>query len=441
MKQHDDTEPAQELMPSVRIRQIDCDFEREPLVRPFGFKGGYMTDIWQVAAMMEGGAGERTVGLGTQNVLWSDARVFADHTESGGNALMYTLTERALQMVEGEDFSNPVELLDGLWREVHAYGKEITRNPDLRETFALNALVAVDNAAWLLYAKENGITTFDEMIPEPYLPALSHRHRAVASVPAIGYASEPGEIEELVRRGHFVMKIKLGSPGTQKEMLEQDKRRLSEIHRLLGPLETEHTESGRVPYWFDANGRYENKETLGRLLDHARSVGALDQILVIEEPFPEDYLVDVSDVGVRIMADESAHTDEDVLERIQMGYGAIAVKAIAKTMSMTLKMAQAAHEHDVPCTCADLTVNPILVDWNLNVAARLAPLPGFDIGLMEANGHQHYLHWDRMESYRADARAEGRNASDSMFVLDDEFYRTSGGIFYPLPHYEATFDR
>jgi L-alanine-DL-glutamate epimerase-like enolase superfamily enzyme len=196
-----------------------------------------------------------------------------------------------------------------------------------------------------------------------------------------------------------------------------------------------------MPYWFDANGRYENKETLLRLLEHAKAVGAFDQILVVEEPFPEDYRVNVSDVGVRIMADESAHTDDDVRERIEMGYGAIALKAIAKTLSMTMKMAQVAHEHGVPCTCADLTVNPILVDWNLNVAARLAPLPGFDIGLMEANGHQHYLHWDRMQSYRADSRATGRDASDSMFMLDEEFYNTSGGIFSPLPHYDAMFDR
>lgn len=428
-------------MPAIRIQRIDCDFEREPLVRPFGFKGGFMTDIWQTVAMLESGSGARTVGLGTQNVLWSDARVFADHTESGGNALMYTLTERALQMVNGQSFTNPVELLDGLWEEIHAYGKQITRNPNLRETFALNALVAVDNAAWLLHAKENEIQTFDEMVPELYRPALSYRHDAVASVPAIGYASDIGEVEALVRRGYFVMKIKLGSPGTQEEMLKQDKQRVSEIHETFRHLETEHTPNGKVPYWFDANGRYENKKTLLRLLEHAKAVGAFDQILVVEEPFPEDYRVNVSDVGVRIMADESAHTDDDVRERIEMGYGAIALKAIAKTLSMTMKMAQVAHEHGVPCTCADLTVNPILVDWNLNVAARLAPLPGFDIGLMEANGHQHYLHWDRMQSYRADSRATGRDASDSMFMLDEEFYNTSGGIFSPLPHYDAMFDR
>ncbi|MEZ4829862.1 MAG: hypothetical protein R3C61_26810 [Bacteroidia bacterium] len=57
------------------------------------------------------------------------------------------MTERALQMLKGQTFTDPMKLLDELLPEVLAYGKTITRNPDLRTTFALNALVAVDNAA------------------------------------------------------------------------------------------------------------------------------------------------------------------------------------------------------------------------------------------------------------------------------------------------------
>ena len=32
---------------TIRIRKADSNFEREPLIRPFGFKGGYMFEIWQ----------------------------------------------------------------------------------------------------------------------------------------------------------------------------------------------------------------------------------------------------------------------------------------------------------------------------------------------------------------------------------------------------------
>ncbi|MDZ7723636.1 MAG: hypothetical protein U5R06_12745 [candidate division KSB1 bacterium] len=74
---------------------------------------------------------------------------------------------------------------------------------------------------------------------------------------------------------------------------------------------------------------------------------------MIEEPFPEHTNITVDDLGVRIAADESAHTDKDALKRIEMGYSAIALKAIAKTLSMTMKIAQVAHEHNVPCFCAD----------------------------------------------------------------------------------------
>jgi L-alanine-DL-glutamate epimerase-like enolase superfamily enzyme len=163
-------------------------------------------------------------------------------------------------------------------------------------------------------------------------------------------------------------------------MLEKDKARLSEIHAAIGHLETPHTASGKLPYYFDANGRYESRDTLERLLDHARGIGAFDQIALLEEPFPEALEARVDDLGVRVAADESAHTDEDAVRRIELGYGAVALKAIAKTLSMTLKIARVAQEAGVPCFCADLTVNPILVEWNKAVAARLGPFPGLGLG-------------------------------------------------------------
>ena len=140
---------------------------------------------------------------------------------------------------------------------------------------------------------------------------------------------------------------------------------------------TTYSKSGRLPYYFDANGRYESKDTLMRLLDHTKKIGAFDQIAIIEEPFDENLEIDIRDIPVRIAADESAHTEKDALKRIQMGYRAIALKAIAKTLSMTMKIAQTAYDNNVPCFCADLTVNPILIEWNKNVAARLAPVSGY----------------------------------------------------------------
>ena len=39
---------------SIAITRVSADFEREPLIRPFGFKGGYQTEIWQSAALLKG---------------------------------------------------------------------------------------------------------------------------------------------------------------------------------------------------------------------------------------------------------------------------------------------------------------------------------------------------------------------------------------------------
>jgi len=425
----------------LTISGVSANFEREPLVRPFGFKGSYMTEIWQTAALLESTSGRRAIGLCTQNVLWSDAQVFAAHSESGGNSLMYALTEHALQSLKGQSFTTPVDLLDAILGDVYAYATKITDNPALRKTFALNALVGVDNAAWLLYAAEHGITSFDDMIPAAYRPALAARHNKVASIPLMAYAIPVEEITAAVAQGYFFMKIKIGQPGTQAEMLEKDKARLTAIHRAIGDGRTPHTASGKLPYYFDANGRYESKETLLRLIDHAKAIGAFDQIVIIEEPFPEELETDVRDIPVRIAADESAHTDRDALARIQMGYGAIALKAIAKTLSMTLKIAQVAHEHHVPCFCADLTVNPILVDWNKNVAARLAPFPGIGLGLLETNGHQNYRNWATMLRYHPYPDAPWTRTVKGVFDLGSDFYEKSGGIFKPSPHYEDMFQK
>ncbi len=146
------------LPKEIKITTVNSNFEREPLIKPFGFKGSAMTNVWQTMAYLKSESGIHKIGLGTQNVLWSDSKVFASNSENGGNALMYAMSERALQIIKGQSYKSPIELLDNILTEVYDYGKDITGNKDLRKTFALNALVGVDNAAWLLYAAENGTT-------------------------------------------------------------------------------------------------------------------------------------------------------------------------------------------------------------------------------------------------------------------------------------------
>lgn len=422
----------------IRIKNVDCNFEREPLI-PYHFKGSFVTELWQAVARLESESGISKIGLGTQSVLWSDARVFADHSESGGNALMYAMTERALQLIKGNSFIDPLQLLDDLLPEVYAYGIKLTGHSDLRKTFALNSLVSVDNAAWLLYAAQNKINSFDDMIPGAYRPGLSFKHNKVASIPSFSVGTNVEKIKAAADEGYFIMKLKIGSAGTQKEMLEKDMAFLSAVHSTIGKYKTPYSRDGKIPYYLDPNGRYEQKDSLLRFLDHAKKIGAFGQIALIEEPFAENNEVYVGDMGVTVAADESAATVEDAARRIEQGYKAIVLKAIAKTLSMTLKIAQLAYEKNIHCFCADLTVNPILVDWNKCVAARLAPFPNMDIGLLETNGHQYYKNWDTMMTYHPMPRATWTQTQNGVYLTDKSFYKESGGIFQPSGHYEQIF--
>jgi L-alanine-DL-glutamate epimerase-like enolase superfamily enzyme len=423
----------------IQIKTTRSNFEREPLIAPFGFKGAYLTEAWQSVAHVESESGCNGVGTATQSPLWSDAGVFLNNSQAAGNALMYAMTEYALRRAREIGFDTPFELLDALLPDVYAYGQAVTGSKDLRLTFALNALVAVDNAAWQLYCEEMGISSFDEMVPVVLRSALQTKHSKLAVIPLMSYGVSIEAIKAAVDEGFFFLKIKIGSDpdkdGDLDKMVEWDKQRLSSIHELVKDRPCAHTKDGKIPYYLDANGRYDSKDRLMRLLDHAEKIGALERIMIVEEPFPEEYEVDVRDIPARLAADESAHSDKDALARIQMGYGAIALKPIAKTMSMSLRIAKLCHDHDVPAFCADLTVSPVLIDWNKNVAARLAPLPGMKIGVLETNGHQNYRNWEAMKGYHPQGRAAWTEMKNGLFTLGEDFYASSGGIFEKSEHY------
>lgn len=46
----------------IRVRKVDSNFEREPLIRPHGFKEGHMSEIWQTLNLLESDSGVRRIG-------------------------------------------------------------------------------------------------------------------------------------------------------------------------------------------------------------------------------------------------------------------------------------------------------------------------------------------------------------------------------------------
>lgn len=417
----------------VKIKRCNGNFEREPLLAPFGFKGEYINELWQSVALMESDNGHIGIGLGVQSVLWSDPQVLSKYGGVGSDNIMFLVTSYALKLIEGIEYDTPIDLMEQIFPQAYAFAKRITGIDSLRETFVLNALVPADLAAWMLYFKKKGFKDFDDMIPDLYKPSLSYKHKMLAGIPLISYGVSIEDVTEFALEGYPILKIKIGSDpdrdGNPHKMLEWDKKRLAQIHRAVRDINTPYTSNGKIAYYLDANGRYNNKSQLMEFLEYADKIGALDNIILLEEPFSEDNTTYVDDIPVRIAADESAHSDIDVIERIQMGYKAIALKPIAKTLSMSLRMAKAAHDRRIPCFCADLTVNPIMVDWNKNVAARLDPLPGMNIGILETNGQQNYKNWNAMKSRHPCMDSSWIRMDKGLFQLGDDFYKESGGVF------------
>ena len=105
-------------------------------------------------------------------------------------------------------------------------------------------------------------------------------------------------------------------------------------------------------------------------------------------------------------------------------------------MSMTMKIAQAAYERQVPCFCADLTVNPILVDWNKIVAARLPAFPGWNIGMQETNGWQNYRNWNKMMERYPMRLANWVTSREGVYETGEAFWKKSGGIFTESDYYK-----
>lgn len=421
-----------------RIVSAELGCAREPLRAPFGFKGGTLRELWQVCVRLTLDSGVSGMGVGVQSVLWSGPAIFCAFDETGGNEKMLDVTRRALAMLRGMPFTDPPSLLAALTPELLADTRRRLGGVPVPQTFVLNALVAVDFALWQLWNARHGDGTFGALAGA-FCPQLTGRETALGGIPLITYHTPEAELRGLLEGGAALLKIKIGSDpeqnGDPAAMLAWDIERLRGVHAIASDYETPYTECGRPVYYLDANGRYPGRDWLLRLLDAADQMGALERIVLLEEPFPEGAPEQVRDLPVRVAGDESAHSAADVARLTQeYGYSAIACKPIAKTLSVTLEMVRAAQKSGAVCFCADLTVPPVLLDWNMSLAARLPRIPGMRVGVVESNGPQNYTDWQRLNAMCAVPDAPWRTLRDGAYRLDGAFYGQNG-IFDPLPAY------
>ena len=101
-------------MTKIRIQKAKCNYEKEPLISSYGFKGSALTCLWQTAVLLET-ENATGLGLGVQSVLWSDAEAFHALGEEAGNKAMFQLTEFAVKLCEGMELTSPFQLLDAVF--------------------------------------------------------------------------------------------------------------------------------------------------------------------------------------------------------------------------------------------------------------------------------------------------------------------------------------
>jgi L-alanine-DL-glutamate epimerase-like enolase superfamily enzyme len=421
----------------LRIVHTELQIQREPFVRPFAIKGSSFREKWNLIVRLRDASGCEAVGVGGNAVLWSDTDVFSSHTEVGGNLLMASCLEFALQQAKEGEWPGPMQMMADLLPEVYRYGKSVTGSESLRKTFALVSLVALDNAAWMLHARQHGIGAFDELVPPDYRRLLGVRQERVSVAPAVGYNLPDEQVHGLLEAGVYVLKVKIGHPGDEEEMLAQDVSRLEVVHRIAEGYRTPMTESGRILYYVDANGRYPSREAVVRLVEQLETRGILDRVLMVEEPYLDPRGQDVSGLPVRFCADESLEDPTDVKVRWDQGYRAMAIKPAGKTLSLAFQMLEAAQDVGADCVVADSGCVPLLVEWNKNVAARLPAFPGLRGGLMESNGPENYGRWAEMLAHYPIPDAPWLRPVSGSFELDSQYYDCSGGIFENPACYSA----
>lgn len=388
----------------LKIQKCSVTHVKEALISPFGFKGGYLTQLWQSVVKIECD-GYTAVSPCTQSVLWSDPKVFNAFPGEKGDGIMLSVTEKACGILEGMSFNTPDELIPALLPELKKYAFFLT-GFDVAETFILNSLVGVDIALWSVWCQKNGVKRFEDMVPGKAKNAMNACHQSLARIPLVSYGVSLTDVKRLAETGTALMKIKIGAPsgetpGTEEDMrimVDKDIDRISAIHNIVGDISTPLTKNGKVMYYLDANGRYDTLSRLETLLEGIEKIEAKDRIALIEEPFSAEKEFFVGDYPYVFNADESAHSVADVKKRIEMGYKAVALKPIAKTVSVSFDMISAAREKGCGVLCADLTVNPYLAEWNKHFASLSPALNVMNVGCIEINGDANYTRWEEMKS-------------------------------------------
>ena len=359
------------------IEHYDIERVRHRLARPYRFKGRQLDELQEMRIQLRASGADgrdyRAQGQSVQSVLWAAPQLFERVDVESGNDEMFALTQRALTLIEGRSMGDPAALTLELIERL---------SPGLEEpNLLLNALVGLDFALWDLAMQRAAAQSLGELAPSL---AGEYVGRAVG-IPVIDHGSTDEEMAKLHQSDLPLLKLKLGGTGQTGAALVAADRAL--VERCIAQRD------GDGPrYLLDLNGRYGGLAELRELI----AGFPLDALVALEEPFAEGREEALEDLPVAVFADEAVHRPEDIDRLARLGYRGLALKPVAKTLSLSLVLLERALAHGWQVYCADLTVSPHLGPWQRAFASRLPLLPGLSRAIYEANGPQFYADWDGM---------------------------------------------
>ena len=70
-----------------------------------------------------------------------------------------------------------------------------------------------------------------------------------------------------------------------------------------------------------------------------------------------------------------------------------------------------------------------MVECNKQVASRIETLPELNVGIMESNGKQNYVNWNKLIKLSPLYNKLNLGEVNGVYTLTDEYFDLSGGIF------------
>ena len=129
------------------------------------------------------------------------------------------------------------------------------------------------------------------------------------------------------------------------------------------------------------------------MIDSLDRMKILEQVALLEEPFPPELRAEVSDLPVCLAADESLHDLSEVNERADLGYRAMAIKPAGKDPKQIPADGSGRPGAGNSLFCRRLGLHSPPAGMEQKRSGPPKAVPGLEMGIIESHGEQTYKNW------------------------------------------------